>query len=127
VFDDFAHHPTAIAKTLAGVRASVGNRRVMAILEPRSNTMKSGVHKDTLAKSLSDADMVFIHQDEQVKWSVKALVADCDQPCFVGQDIAQMVANIVAKTQAGDTLVVMSNGDFGGIHEKLLSALAELK
>jgi UDP-N-acetylmuramate: L-alanyl-gamma-D-glutamyl-meso-diaminopimelate ligase len=127
VFDDFAHHPTAIAKTLAGVRANVGSRRrVMAILEPRSNTMKSGVHKDTLAKSLSDADMVFVYQGEQVKWSVDALIADCVQPCFVSQDIRQLVTNIVANAQAGDTLVVMSNGGFGGIHEKLLLALAEL-
>jgi UDP-N-acetylmuramate: L-alanyl-gamma-D-glutamyl-meso-diaminopimelate ligase len=126
VFDDFAHHPTAIAKTLAGVRANVGSRRVMAILEPRSNTMKSGVHKDTLAKSLSDADMVFVYQGEQVKWSVEALIADCVQPCFVSQDIRQLVANIVANAQAGDTLVVMSNGGFGGIHDKLLLALAEL-
>jgi len=123
VFDDFAHHPTAIAKTLAGVRANVGNKRVIAILEPRSNTMKSGVHKDTLAKSLADADMVFVYQGEQVQWSVDALVADCQQPCFIGQDITAMVHDIVAKTQAGDTLVVMSNGGFGGIHEKLLSAL----
>jgi len=126
VFDDFAHHPTAIAKTLAGVRANVGSRRVIAILELRSNTMKSGVHKDTLAKSLSDADRVFIYQGEQVKWSVEALIADCVQPCFFSQDIRQLVANIVANTQAGDTLVVMSNGGFGGIHEKLLLALAEL-
>ena len=126
VFDDFAHHPTAIAKTLAGVRANVGSRRVMAILEPRSNTMKSGVHKDTLAKSLSDADMVFVYQGEQVKWSVEALIADCVQPCFVSQDIRQLVANIAANAQAGDTLVVMSNGGFGGIHDKLLLALAEL-
>ncbi|MBA6288393.1 UDP-N-acetylmuramate:L-alanyl-gamma-D-glutamyl-meso-diaminopimelate ligase [Colwellia sp. MB3u-4] len=126
VFDDFAHHPTAIAKTLAGVRANVGSRRVIAILEPRSNTMKSGVHKDTLAKSLSDADMVFVYQGEQVKWSVEALIADCVQPCFVSQDIRQLVANIVANAQAGDTLVVMSNGGFGGIHEKLLLALTEL-
>ncbi|AZQ85897.1 UDP-N-acetylmuramate:L-alanyl-gamma-D-glutamyl-meso-diaminopimelate ligase [Colwellia sp. Arc7-635] len=124
VFDDFAHHPTAIAKTLAGVRANVGNKRVIAILEPRSNTMKSGVHKDTLAKSLADADMVFVYQGEQVQWSVDALVADCQQPCFIGQDITAMVHDIVAKTQAGDTLVVMSNGGFGGIHEKLLSALS---
>jgi len=124
VFDDFAHHPTAIAKTLAGVRANVGNKRVIAILEPRSNTMKSGVHKDTLAKSLAAADMVFVYQGEQVKWSVDALIADCIQPCFISQDIAQLVADIVAKTQAGDTLVVMSNGGFGGIHDKLLSALA---
>ena len=98
----------------------------MAILEPRSNTMKSGVHKDTLAKSLSDADMVFVYQGEQVKWSVETLIADCVQPCFVSQDIRQLVANIVANAQAGDTLVVMSNGGFGGIHDKLLLALAEL-
>ena len=124
MFDDFAHHPTAIAKTLAGVRANVGNKRVIAILEPRSNTMKSGVHKDTLAKSLAAADMVFVYQGEQVKWSVDALIADCIQPCFISQDIAKLVADIVAKTQAGDTLVVMSNGGFGGIHDKLLSALA---
>ena len=126
VFDDFAHHPTAIAKTLAGVRANVGNKRVIAILEPRSNTMKSGVHKDTLAKSLTDADMVFVYQGEQVQWSVDALIADCSQPCFVGENIDQMVADIVAKSKAGDTLVVMSNGGFGGIHEKLLSALSKL-
>jgi UDP-N-acetylmuramate: L-alanyl-gamma-D-glutamyl-meso-diaminopimelate ligase len=126
VFDDFAHHPTAIAKTLAGVRANVGSKRVIAILEPRSNTMKSGVHKDTLAKSLADADLVFVYQGDQVKWSVDALIADCIQPCFVSQDIAQLVADIVEKSQAGDTLVVMSNGGFGGIHEKLLSALTEL-
>lgn len=124
VFDDFAHHPTAISKTLAGVRANVGNKRVIAILEPRSNTMKSGVHKDTLTKSLAAADMVFVYQGEQVKWSVDALIADCIQPCFISQDIAKLVADIVAKTQAGDTLVVMSNGGFGGIHDKLLSALA---
>ena len=126
VFDDFAHHPTAIAKTLAGVRANVGSKRVIAILEPRSNTMKSGVHKDTLAKSLADADLVFVYQGDQVKWSVDALISDCIQPCFVSQDIAQLVADIVEKSQAGDTLVVMSNGGFGGIHEKLLSALTEL-
>lgn len=126
VFDDFAHHPTAIAKTLAGMRANVGDKRVIAILEPRSNTMKSGVHKDTLAKSLAEADMVFVYQGEQVKWSVDALIADCAQPCFVGQDIEQLVVDISAKVQAGDTLVVMSNGGFGGIHEKLLLALSEV-
>ena len=125
VFDDFAHHPTAIAKTLAGMRANVGNKRIIAILEPRSNTMKSGVHKDTLAKSLAEADLVFVYQGEQVKWSVDALIADCQQPCFVNENIEKMVADIVAKTQAGDTLVVMSNGGFGGIHDKLLLALAQ--
>ncbi len=136
VFDDFAHHPTAIAKTLAGVRAnvdapSVNNtnnkeskpRRVIAVLEPRSNTMKSGVHKDTLATSLAQADIVYLFQGEQVKWSVDALINDCQQACFVETSIDTLVANIAKDTQEGDTIVVMSNGGFGGIHNKLLVAL----
>lgn len=126
VFDDFAHHPTAIAKTLAGVRAHVQNHRVIAILEPRSNTMKSGVHKDTLARSLSDADLVFVFQGEQVKWSVDALIADCEQPCVVEQSIERLVQQIITQVLPGDTLVVMSNGGFGGIHEKLLTALSDV-
>jgi UDP-N-acetylmuramate: L-alanyl-gamma-D-glutamyl-meso-diaminopimelate ligase len=126
VFDDFAHHPTAITKTLAGLRANVGNKRVIAVLEPRSNTMKSGVHKDTLAKSLADADLVFVYQGDQVKWSVDTLISDCKQPCFVEQNLTNLVSEIVSHSQAGDTIVVMSNGGFGGIHEKLLSALTDV-
>jgi len=126
VFDDFAHHPTAITKTLAGVRANVGKNRVIAVLEPRSNTMKSGVHKDTLAKSLTDADVVYVYQGDQVKWSVDALIDDCTQPCFVEQSIDKLVSGIISNSQSGDTIVVMSNGGFGGIHEKLLSALADV-
>jgi UDP-N-acetylmuramate: L-alanyl-gamma-D-glutamyl-meso-diaminopimelate ligase len=130
VFDDFAHHPTAIAKTLAGVKANVsadveGNksRRVIAVLEPRSNTMKSGIHKDTLPVSLSQADIVYLYQGEQVKWSVDALIQDCTQPCFVETNIEALVSCIVENSQAGDTIVVMSNGGFGDIHNKLLIAL----
>ncbi len=126
VFDDFAHHPTAITKTLAGVRANVGKNRVIAVLEPRSNTMKSGVHKDTLAKSLTDADVVYVYQGDQVKWSVDALIDDCTQPCFVEQSLDKLVSDIISNSQSGDTIVVMSNGGFGGIHEKLLSALADV-
>ena len=127
VYDDFAHHPTAIAKTLAGVKASVaqesGDNRVIAVLEPRSNTMKSGVHKDTLPASLRQADQVFIYQGEQVKWSVSDLIAHCQQPCVVESDINQLVTKITAYVQAGDSIVVMSNGAFASIHEKLLSSL----
>ena len=124
VYDDFAHHPTAIKKTLAGVRANVGNKRVIAVLEPRSNTMKSGVHKDSLAASLAEADAVYVYQGEQVQWSVSELINDCVQPCNVVDDINGLVATIVDNSQAEDTIVVMSNGGFGGIHDKLLSALA---
>ncbi len=128
VYDDFAHHPTAIAKTLAGVRASVeqecGDNRVIAVLEPRSNTMKSGVHKDTLPDSLCQADHVFLFQGEQVKWSVNDLIENCQQPCIIEDDISQLVAKITDYAQSGDSIVVMSNGSFDSIHEKLLKSLS---
>ncbi len=124
VFDDFAHHPTAIAKTLAGVRANVGEqRRIIAVLEPRSNTMKSGVHKDTLAQSLKQADLVFVYQGEQVQWSVDALINGCQQPCVVSDELTDFITQILNAAQPDDTIVVMSNGGFGGIHDKLLEGL----
>lgn len=126
VYDDFAHHPTAITKTLASVRIQVdGNKqgRVIAVLEPRSNTMKSGVHKDTLPASLNQADRVFLFQGEQVKWSVSDLIADCQAPCTVEDNINELVAKITGYALPGDSIVVMSNGSFGGIHEKLLQSL----
>lgn len=124
VYDDFAHHPTAISKTLAGVRNHVGAKRIIAVLEPRSNTMKSGVHKDTLAKSLAQADLVFVYQGDSVAWSVDTLISQCQQPCLVLDDLEQLVQSITEQAQPEDTIVVMSNGGFGGIHQKLLSALA---
>lgn len=123
VFDDFAHHPTAIEKTLAGMRANVGNKRIIAVLEPRSNTMKSGIHKESLPASLTLADQVFIYQGDDVKWSVKQLIDDCSQPCIVDVDLELLMTKIIAYAQPNDTIVVMSNGGFGGIHQKLLDAL----
>lgn len=128
VYDDFAHHPTAIKKTLAGVKAKVENQatrgRVIAVLEPRSNTMKSGVHKDTLPASLSKADQVFVYQGDNVKWSVNDLIAKCQQPCVVDEDINSLVAKISDYVQPNDSIVVMSNGAFASIHEKLLESIA---
>ncbi|MBL4764775.1 MAG: UDP-N-acetylmuramate:L-alanyl-gamma-D-glutamyl-meso-diaminopimelate ligase [Colwellia sp.] len=131
VYDDFAHHPTAIAKTLAAVRAKVDNQhhktakkgRVLAVLEPRSNTMKSGVHKAALPLSLAQADQVFIFQDDKIKWSVSDLIDTCQQPCFVEKNIDDLVIKIVQQSQVGDTIVVMSNGSFANIHEKILTAI----
>lgn len=123
IYDDFAHHPTAIAKTLAGLRAHVGKNRIIAVLEPRSNTMKSGIHKDTLAKSLAFADQVFIFQGEQVKWSVDTLIEQCQQPCLVSDDIDELVATVAKIAKPRDYILVMSNGGFGGFHEKLLTFL----
>jgi len=131
VYDDFAHHPTAIAKTLAGVRAKVDNQnlknaqqgRVLAVLEPRSNTMKSGVHKAALPLSLAQADQVFIFQDDNIKWSVSDLIETCQPPCFVEKNIDNLIVRIVEQSQMGDTIVVMSNGSFYDIHEKILTAI----
>jgi len=127
VYDDFAHHPTAIEKTLAGVRAKIeqqgGIGRVLAVLEPRSNTMKSGVHKETLPQSLNDADKVFIYQGEEVDWSVSELSNTCQAPCMVANNIAELVIEITAEAQANDIIVVMSNGGFANVHEKILTSL----
>ncbi|MBL4911367.1 MAG: UDP-N-acetylmuramate:L-alanyl-gamma-D-glutamyl-meso-diaminopimelate ligase [Alteromonadaceae bacterium] len=134
VYDDFAHHPTAISKTLTGLRAHVdditlyprkkfGSQRIIAVLEPRSNTMKSGVHKDTLAPSLALADQVFIFQGEQVKWSVDELINQCQQPCEVSNNINALVSKVANIAQAGDHILIMSNGGFGGFHAKLLNKL----
>ena len=132
VYDDFAHHPTAIAKTLTGLRAHVDDpslydekQRIIAVLEPRSNTMKSGVHKDTLAPSLALADQVFLFQGEQVKWSVDELINQCQQPCFVANNIDELVTNVANIAEAGDHILVMSNGGFGGFHAKLLAKLTQ--
>ncbi|MGL1956785.1 MAG: UDP-N-acetylmuramate:L-alanyl-gamma-D-glutamyl-meso-diaminopimelate ligase [Colwellia sp.] len=132
LYDDFAHHPTAIAKTLAGVKANVAlqsddlliKKRVIAVLEPRSNTMKSGVHKETLPLALIDADQVFVFADKQVKWSIENLVNHCQQPCFVSHNLDELITEIVEQSVEGDTIVVMSNGGFGGIHQKILDSLA---
>ena len=126
VYDDFAHHPTAIAKTLSGLRAHVGDSRIIAVLEPRSNTMKSGVHKDTLPASLAKADEVFIFQGEQVQWSVDELISQCQQPCRVTDNLATLVAQVAEMARPGDHVLIMSNGGFGGFHEKLLSSLTAL-
>ncbi|OOE44474.1 UDP-N-acetylmuramate:L-alanyl-gamma-D-glutamyl-meso-diaminopimelate ligase [Salinivibrio kushneri] len=124
VYDDFAHHPTAIRLTLEGLRAKVGNGRIVAVLEPRSNTMKQGVHKDTLAASLAGADTVFLYQPQGLDWSLEAVVDNCTQPAHRHDDIDALVTALTKHAQAGDTVLVMSNGGFGGIHDKLLTALA---
>lgn len=125
VYDDFAHHPTAIRLTLEGLRAKVGNDRILAVLEPRSNTMKQGVHKDTLAASLAHADQVFLFQPLGLDWSLEAVVDSCVQPAHIHTDIDALVTALCEQAQAGDTVLVMSNGGFGGIHDKLLNALGD--
>lgn len=125
VFDDFAHHPTAIRTTLEGLRGRVGQQRIWAVIEPRSNTMRLGAHKDGLAASAAAADQVIWYQPSGLDWDLAPVVADSPVPAQVASDVAAVVARLVAETRPGDAVVIMSNGGFGGIHQKLLAALRE--
>ncbi|WP_076416576.1 UDP-N-acetylmuramate:L-alanyl-gamma-D-glutamyl-meso-diaminopimelate ligase [Shewanella sp. UCD-KL12] len=123
VYDDFAHHPTAIATTLQGCRAKVGEGKITIILEPRSNTMKSGVHKDTLADSMQLADEAYLYQADSIDWDVKAAMDKATMPVSVLYDIDEIVETVASHAKSGDTIIVMSNGGFGGLHKKLLKKL----
>ena len=123
VYDDFAHHPTAIATTLEGLRYNQRGARLLVILEPRSNTMRMGVHRDELATSLAYADAVWLYQPSDMSWDLQQVTASLPMPAQVSRDIDALVASVVAEARPGDRLIVMSNGGFGGIHEKLLAAL----
>lgn len=123
VYDDFAHHPTAIATTLQGTRAKVGEAKITIILEPRSNTMKSGVHKDTLAGSMSLANEAYLYQADNIDWDLAAAMKKATLPVNVLYDIDEIIDAVVGKAQCGDTIIVMSNGGFGGLHQKLLKQL----
>lgn len=125
VYDDFAHHPTAIATTLQGLRARAGNGRVIALVEPRSNTMRMGEHREQLAAATAAADRVYWFQPEGMDWSLDAVVAQSKVPATVVGDVDELVAQVNGEARAGDQVVVMSNGSFGGIHQKLLDALAQ--
>ncbi|MBV6320271.1 UDP-N-acetylmuramate:L-alanyl-gamma-D-glutamyl-meso-diaminopimelate ligase [Duganella violaceipulchra] len=126
VYDDFAHHPTAIATTVGGLRQKIGKaERILAVLEPRSNTMKLGAMKDALPGSLSDADLVFGFGSRQaLGWSLGDALAPLGQIASAYEDIDVLVAAIVKAAQPGDQILVMSNGGFGGVHNKILEALA---
>nr|WP_308388820.1 UDP-N-acetylmuramate:L-alanyl-gamma-D-glutamyl-meso-diaminopimelate ligase [Acidithiobacillus sp. AMEEHan] len=119
VFDDFAHHPTAIAKTVAALRSRVGpEHRILAVLEPRSNTMKLGVHKDTLGPSLAAADAVYLYAPAELSWEPKLPAGG-----RIYRDLETLLADLCRDARSGDQILVMSNGAFGGIHERLLQAL----
>ncbi|GMR16793.1 MAG: UDP-N-acetylmuramate:L-alanyl-gamma-D-glutamyl-meso-diaminopimelate ligase [Gammaproteobacteria bacterium] len=121
VYDDFAHHPTAIQLTLDGLRNNVGKKRIFAILEPRSNTMKMGVHKDTLAQSLAIADCVYLYQAESLDWNLeKELNSDSIQ---VFSSTHAIIDKVLSEAKADDHIVIMSNGGFEGIHQRLLTSL----
>jgi UDP-N-acetylmuramate: L-alanyl-gamma-D-glutamyl-meso-diaminopimelate ligase len=122
VYDDFAHHPTAIRTTLDGLRQRVGQARILAVLEPRSNTMKRGVMKDTLPQSVAAADRVYVYS-AGLGWNANAVFAPLGARARCLDDLESLIGALVADARHGDHVLVMSNGGFGGIHAKLLSRL----
>jgi UDP-N-acetylmuramate: L-alanyl-gamma-D-glutamyl-meso-diaminopimelate ligase len=122
VYDDFAHHPTAIATTLAGLRRHVGQARIIAVLEPRSNTMKLGSMRNALPGSLANADVVIIHA-HNLGWDAAETFAPIGTKTGVFDNLANLVEAVAAVAQPNDHIVVMSNGGFGGVHTKILRAL----
>ena len=123
VFDDFAHHPTAIATTLGGLRRRIGRTgRIIAVLEPRSNTMKLGVMKAQLPESLREADRIYCYA-ANLGWDAREALAPLGDVAVVADDLDALVARVVADAREGDQVLVMSNGGFGGVHGKLLTAL----
>jgi UDP-N-acetylmuramate: L-alanyl-gamma-D-glutamyl-meso-diaminopimelate ligase len=127
VYDDFAHHPTAVETTIDGLRRKVGRERIIAVLEPRSNTMKLGTHRDALAHSLRAADVVWLYQGPNVQWDVSGAVASLGKRAHVAKDLDRLIAELAREAKPADHILVMSNGGFGGIHGKLLKALREVR
>ena len=122
IYDDFAHHPTAIATTVAGLRAKVGQARILAVLEPRSNTMKLGTMKAALPDSLVEADLVFCY-GANIDWDIAAALRPIEHKSQVLMDLDALIVAISKVAKPGDHILVMSNGGFGGIHQKLLDVL----
>ena len=126
VYDDFAHHPEAIQATLTALRDKIGGSvRILAVLEPRSNTMKMGIHKDDIAPSLVRADYVFVLQPDNIPWDVSDITNKCLQPAKWTANLERLIDMVVAEAHPTDHILVMSNGSFGGIHQKLLDKLAQ--
>ena len=122
VYDDFAHHPTAIETTLLGLRKKVGNEKIIAVLEPRSNTMRMGVFREQIAPALNEADEIIFYQPPNVDWALHDVAAQCVAPAKVVNvidDIAKELAAITGPVH----ILIMSNGGFGGLHHKLVDRL----
>ncbi|NWL15591.1 UDP-N-acetylmuramate:L-alanyl-gamma-D-glutamyl-meso-diaminopimelate ligase [Pseudoalteromonas sp. Scap03] len=123
VYDDFAHHPTAIQTTLAGLRAKVGDEKIIAILEPRSNTMKMGVHQFTLLDSLRDADDVLLFEPENLNWSLKEQADKAGMQCF--DSTTAIIDTVLENIEPNQHVLIMSNGGFNGLHLQLVDGLAD--
>lgn len=124
VYDDFAHHPTAISATVGALRSHVGSARIIAVMEPRSNTMKLGVHAAELARSFDAADLALILRPPGLSWDLDRALAASRTPCAIMDRVEDIVTQLVRDCRAGDHVLIMSNGGFEGIHARLLEALA---
>jgi UDP-N-acetylmuramate: L-alanyl-gamma-D-glutamyl-meso-diaminopimelate ligase len=125
VYDDFAHHPTAIASTIDGLRRKVGKQRIVAVLEPRSATMRMGVHRETLGPSLAAADAVWMFAPPDLGWDADSVVASLGDKGHVARSLDELIKGLAGNASSGDQVLIMSNGGFGGLHGKLLEALAQ--
>jgi len=123
VYDDFAHHPTAIATTIDGLRRRIGTARLIAVLEPRSNTMKLGIHRDTLGPSLAGADDVFVYAPPDLGWDAGSITRGLGARAQLADSLDGLLRQLAATARAGDHVLIMSNGGFGGLHRRLLDAL----
>lgn len=123
VYDDFAHHPTAIATTVDGLRRRVGSARIIAVLEPRSNTMRMGVHRDSLAGSLAGADEVWLYTPADLGWDAGAVLSALGDRGHGRSDVTVLAKDLAQRLRPGDHALIMSNGGFGGLHGKLLAEL----
>ena len=127
VYDDFAHHPTAIVTTIDGLRRRVGAARILAVLEPRSHTMRMGVHQHTLAPSFAGADEVWLYAPPDLGWDVGAVLAALGARGHVSGDVNTLARELARAARPGDQVLIMSNGGFGGLHGKLLAELEAAK
>ncbi len=123
IYDDFAHHPTAIRASLKALRQKVKNQRIIAIMEPRSNTMRQGIHKETLADAFIDADQIYLYAADNLDWDLSKATSSLGEKVKVMQSIDDIVSKVVDLAEAGDYILIMSNGSFSGIQQKLIENL----
>jgi UDP-N-acetylmuramate: L-alanyl-gamma-D-glutamyl-meso-diaminopimelate ligase len=123
VYDDFAHHPTAIATTMQGLRGRVGDKRILAVLEPRSHTMKMGIHQQTLAASLESADQVYFYQSGSLNLDLADISNQIGSKANIYSNTDALIQALVKAAQPGDSILIMSNGGFEGIHDRIVNAL----
>jgi UDP-N-acetylmuramate: L-alanyl-gamma-D-glutamyl-meso-diaminopimelate ligase len=123
IYDDFAHHPTAIATTLDGLRKRIGSAQLIAVVEPRSNSMKLGAHRAGLPESVQQADSVYWYAPANLGWDLAATVASSSVPTQVCDSLEAIIDGVKAQATPGTQVVIMSNGGFGGLHGKLAKAL----